>query len=109
PAAKAIEVTNFEDVFHRSRLFSVSSRDFPPIQLADFAVFCIGRTQWLLTKKCRSKSDDKFLQIMADLRLNVVNLPETVINLQTWIPRDYERVIDQGRREKGLEPYGEDA
>lgn len=109
PAGSAIGVPNFEHVFQRGRLLMVRSCDFLPIQLADFGAFCIGRTQWLLTKERRNRTDNEFLPIMADLRLNVVNLPEASADLQTWSSRDYERLIDQDRRGKGLEPYREDA
>lgn len=109
PVGRAIEVPNLGHVFHRSRLFTVSSSDFYPIQLADFAAFCIGRTQWLLTKDTRSRTDDAFLEIMADLRLNIINLTEVEVDCGSWTHHDYERMIDQDRKEKRLDTYGADA
>ncbi len=109
PAGRAIRVPNFDSVMQAGCLYTVRSSDFLPLQLADFAAFCVARTQWLLTKEKRSNADDQFLQIMDGFHLNVVNLPEASIDLNSWNRRDYERVIDQDRREKELPPNRKDA
>lgn len=103
PAGRSITLPNQDHVFHRSRLFTVRSCEFLPVQLADFASFCVSRTQWLMAKQKRSRADNAFLRIIADLRINVVNLPETYADLATWAPRNYDRMMDEDRKEKGLE------
>jgi hypothetical protein len=105
PAGRAIQVGSLGSAFQRNSIYTASSSDFCPVQLADFAAFCISRTQWLMAKERRSPADDAFLKIIASLRLNVTNLPETVADLATWTPRDYERCIDDDRRAKGLKPH----
>lgn len=104
PADRAIEVLGCSEQFYKSSIFTASSSVFSPIQLADFAAFCISRTQWLLTKPKRSAVDDAFMRIMAPLRLNVLNLPEVSANIKTWTPQDYERFIDDDRISKSLQP-----
>ena len=106
PAGRSIRVPNQDAFFHRSCFFTVRSSEFLPVQLADFASFCISRTQWLMTKPKRSRADDAFLRIIADLRINTVNLSETSADLAMWTPRDYERLMDEDRKHKGLGPYG---
>lgn len=107
-ADRAIEIPSFREHFHMSSVYTAKSAEFHAIQLADFAAFCVSRTQWLLTKEKRSKVDDEFMEIMAGLRLNIINLPELSIDLKTWTPRDYERTLDQDRIEKGMKPRSED-
>jgi len=104
PADRAIEIPSFRQHFHRSSIFTARSSEFRALQLADFAAFCVSRTQWLLTKDKRSKVDEEFMEIMAGLRLNILNLPEVSIDRQSWTPQDYERIIDEDRIQKGLSP-----
>jgi hypothetical protein len=106
PAGRAIQVGNLGAMFHDKSIYTARSSEFCPVQLADFAVFCISRTQWLMTKQRRSLADDAFLRIIARVRLNTINLPETPADLATWKPSDYEKEIDEDRRGKGLKPYG---
>lgn len=108
PANRCIMIPTFDDVFKGSNIYSVKSSEFCPVQLADFAALCVAKTQWLMTKEARSRADDDFLPILADIRLNVVNLPETSADLSTWTSKDYESVVDEDRRRKGLRPYRED-
>ena len=108
PADRAIEIPSFREHFHMSSIFTARSAEFHAIQLADFAACCVSRTQWLLAKEKRSKVDDEFMEIMAGLRLNILNLPKLPIDLKTWTPRDYERMLDQDRIEKGMKPRSED-
>jgi hypothetical protein len=104
PADRAIEIPTFRQHFHRSSIFTCRSSEFCALQLADFAAFCVSRTQWLLTKDKRSKVDAEFMEIVAGLRLNILDLPEATIDLQSWTPQDYEQITDEDRIGKGLKP-----
>lgn len=108
PADRAIEIPSFREHFHRSSIFTARSSDFRELQIADFAAFCVSRTQWLLTKDKRSKVDDEFMEIMTGLRLNILNLPDVSVDLRTWTSQDYEQIIDEDRIQKGLKPRAND-
>lgn len=107
PANRRIILPGQEGCFAESSVFTATSHDFHPLQVSDFAAFCIARTQWLLTKPARSKTDDAFLAILKDIRINTVNLPEQVVDLSNWSPQKYEELIDADRRAKGLQPLSE--
>ncbi|MFC1761191.1 hypothetical protein ACFL6U_03825 [Planctomycetota bacterium] len=102
PSGRSIEISTWGDVLQRSSIYTARSEIFLPIQLADYAAFCVGRCQWLLSKEKRSRSDDVFFPIIADLRANIVNLSEMIVDLGDWKPDDYGRMIEQDRDRKGL-------
>jgi hypothetical protein len=64
--------------------------------------FCVARSQWLLNKRNRSRSDDSFLEIMAEIGRNVVNLPKAIVDFRIWTPEQYGRLIERDRQRKGL-------
>lgn len=103
-AERSIEIPNWDAVLHNSSIYTASSASFFPIQLADYAAFCVARSQWLLSKEKRSRADDAFLQIIADIRINVVNIPEAIVDLSNWTPQEYGRLIEHDRERKGLTP-----
>ena len=103
-ADRAIEIPKWDAILNKSSIFSTKSSSFLPIQLADFAAFCIARSQWLLNKENRSYSDDAFLKIIAGNCLNIVNLPISIIDTNNWTPQDYGRLIESDRKLKGLSP-----
>lgn len=109
-ADRSIEFTDSErDWLANCSLYSVRSSDFALLQLADFAAFTISRTQWLLVKDHRTELDNLFLTFLGDYRKNIVNLPVHFIDPSTVSATDYERLIDQDRKVKGLPSYGEEA
>jgi hypothetical protein len=75
------------------------------LQLADFAAFCVARMQWVAVKSQRTAVDNQFLTLISDISRCCINIKETYIDPTTFTARDYERTIDEDRREKGLQPY----
>lgn len=106
---RAITIPTFEQSFQRSSIVTAKSIDFPPLQLADYAAFCVGKSQWLLAKENRSEVDLAFLKIMSGLTSQVFNLPAGFIDLESWTIEDYERYIDADRTDKELGSRGGDA
>ncbi|MFV2045214.1 MAG: hypothetical protein ACC700_18520 [Anaerolineales bacterium] len=107
-ADRAVTIPTFEQSFQRSSIVTAKSIDFPPLQLADYAAFCVGKSQWLLTKENRSLFDLKVFDIMSGLTSQVINLPASSIDPESWTIEDYESFIDADRAEKGLGSRGED-
>ena len=97
PSRRKIALPVMQSAFSQQSIFSADSREFVALQLADFAAFCVGKTQWLMTKPKRSNTDNQFLEIIAGIRTNVLNLPEDVVNLETWSVDQYDRLMDEDR------------
>lgn len=57
-----------------------------PLQLADFAAFCLNRTQLLIGKEQLSELDSSLLRIIEPLAWNFQNIP--VVPLDEWFPND---------------------
>lgn len=104
-AGQFFEIPSWGHVYEGSGFFSADSVEFPALQLADYAAFAFTRSQWLLGKSNRSRVDDAFLQILADIRLNVVDVPEVSIDPRSFGPRDYEEILKDDRINKGASPW----
>lgn len=76
--------------FAGEKIYSKSSHGFPCLQLADFAAYCINRQQWLMTSEKKTDFDIAFLRIISDAKLNTINIPSWTINLDLWLPSDYD-------------------
>lgn len=79
-------------LFASKKIYSRNSVDFPAIQLADFAAYCINRQQWLLTlpKEKITQFDLAFLSIVSNAGFNTINIPQVKVDLKLWQPSDYD-------------------
>jgi hypothetical protein len=80
----AIRIPTFEEVFADGLLCFAKSSSIHPIQLADFAAFCMNRTQLLLGKEQLSDLDGALLEILSPIAWNYVNIERRVVSLEDW-------------------------
>ncbi|SAL19070.1 hypothetical protein AWB73_01128 [Caballeronia turbans] len=100
------EAVSNPTAFAGQMIYSRDSKEFPLIQLADFAAFVINRQQWLVTLP-RGKITDfdlAFLRIISDATLNVVNLRRATVNLDLWHPNEYDLMRAVDDEQKGITP-----
>jgi len=57
-----------------------------PLQLADFAAFCLNRTQLLIGRPQLRELDESFLRIIETIAWNYQNIPQ--VHLDKWFPND---------------------
>jgi hypothetical protein len=86
----AIVFPLLEQVFCDGLICFAESKSILPIQLADFAAFCLNRTQLLIGRPTLSELDLLFLQIVQPIAWNVQNIP--VLPLGAWFP-DHDPVL----------------
>lgn len=82
----AIVIPPLSEVFADGMLCFGCSKSIFPIQLADFAAYCLNRTQLLLGRTSLSELDKQLLQIIQPLMWNYQNIPQ--IPLDSWFPKN---------------------
>jgi len=80
----AIRIPNFEKVFADGLICFARSSAIHPIQLADFAAFCMNRTQLLLGKAGLSDLDKRLLEILSPIAWNYINIDKFLGSLENW-------------------------
>jgi hypothetical protein len=75
---------SWETVFADGAVFFASSSSIHPIQLADFAAFCLNRTQLLRGRTQLSSLDRSFLEIVAPMAWNYQNIETRTVDLDDW-------------------------
>ena len=80
----AISIPPLKTVFADGLICFARSDSILPLQLADFAAFCLNRTQLLMGKKQLSELDISLLRIIQPLAWNYQNIP--VVPLDDWFP-----------------------
>lgn len=88
--------------FAGERIYSKSSHGFPCLQLADFAAYCINRQQWLMASEKKTDFDIAFLKIISDAQFNTINIPALTVNLDLWLPSDYDFLRGASGERKGI-------
>jgi hypothetical protein len=76
----AIKMPTFKDCFADELVCFARSDTVFPIQMADFAAFCLNRTQLILAKPELSDLDRHVLEILSPMAWNYVNLPRVSLN-----------------------------
>ena len=79
----AIKMDNFNRCFADGLVCFARSDAIQPLQLADFAAFCLNRTQLILGKPEPSDLDCEFLNIVSPIVWNYKNIPKG-IGLKPW-------------------------
>ncbi len=87
-----ISIPPLDTVFADGLVSFARSDSIAPLQLADFAAFCLNRTQLLIGKSELSQLDEQFLRIIEPLAWNFQNIPK--VPLGTWFPKK-EPTIDR--------------
>jgi hypothetical protein len=77
-------------VFVEGKIYSQNSQQFPCLQLADFAAFCINRQQWLMASDKKNEFDLAFLRIISEANFNCINLQKWTVDLDLWLASDYD-------------------
>lgn len=80
----AIRIPTFEEVFADGLVCFAKSSSIHPIQLADFAAFCMNRTQLLLAKDELSDLDKTLLGILSPIAWNYVNIDRRIVSPEDW-------------------------
>lgn len=101
-AGAELRFESWKDMFEGGRIRFQKSHLVAGLQLADFAAFVIGRTQWLQSKSELKPRDKRFLEILSDNDLFLVNLPKVAIDLNNWSNSDYDEYLRLDRIAKGL-------
>lgn len=81
---KILYLPTFENVFADGFICFARSSSIYPIQLADFAAFCLNRTQLLRGKDNLSDLDKRLLTILSPIAWNYVNIKKGVTSFQDW-------------------------
>ena len=76
----AVSVPSFKTVFADGLICFARSDSILPLQLADFAAFCLNRTQLLMGKKKLSELDVSLLRIIQPLAWNYQNFPVVLLD-----------------------------
>lgn len=80
----ALHFPTFEEAFADGLACFAKSSNIHPIQLADFAAFCMNRTQLLLAKDKLSDLDKSLLTILSPIAWNYVNIERRSVPLDEW-------------------------
>ncbi|MBI4496752.1 MAG: DUF3800 domain-containing protein [Chloroflexi bacterium] len=80
-SGKAIQVPQFSTVFTDGPICFAKSRSVLPIQLADFAAYCLNKTQILLAKSDLTERDKTLLEILSGTSWNYQNIEKKEISL----------------------------
>lgn len=100
-----LTIPSYRGVYEGGEIRYAKSHENPFLQLADFAAFAIGRTQWLLGQGKLKDRDRRFLQIVSPLHECIMNLPKFHINLDKLTTEIYDAMLIADRRAKGLPDY----
>jgi len=103
-AGTKIKLPAWNDVFESGDLNFVTSDSSPGIQLADFAAFCIARSQWVMAKQSSNNaiSDADLHIIKIASKINWINSKQVLINTQEFSRDGYEFLLMRDRMEKKL-------
>ena len=75
----AIVLPSLKTVFADGLICFARSDSILPLQLADFAAFCLNRTQLLVGKEKLSELDENLLRIIQPLAWNYQNIPHVLV------------------------------
>jgi len=101
-AGSSLKLPWWADVFEESQIMFRRSHECPFLQLADFAAFAVGRSQWLLGKGKLKPRDIKFMEIISAERLCVIDMPTVAVIPDHHTSADYDKYLRDDRRAKGL-------
>jgi Protein of unknown function (DUF3800) len=83
---RAIVIEPLKGVFADGLICFGRSSSILPLQLADFAAFCLNRTQLLLGRPELNGLDEALLRIIQPIAWNYQNIPQ--LFLDDWFPKD---------------------
>jgi len=98
----SIDLPAYADVIAGPTLNFRSTTECRFLQLADFAAFAIGRSQWLLGKGNLKDRDHIFLESVSADKLNIINLPRFTFDLEQHTTQEYDSLLQEDRAFKGF-------
>lgn len=101
-AGSSLKLPWWGDVFEQRQIDFRRSHECEFLQLADFAAFAVGRTQWLLGKGALKPRDIRFLKTVSAERLSVIHMPAVEVIPEHHTTADYDEYLRSDRRAKGL-------
>tara|TARA_B110001469_G_C9424430_1_gene216173 strand:- start:154 stop:597 length:444 start_codon:yes stop_codon:yes gene_type:complete len=103
-AGSIIELPEWKRTFKNQQIMSVRSVDNIGIQLADFAAFCIARSQWIMAKtdpgKLLTQADQHIFSCVS--KFNAPNLAWFKVDPKNFSRDTYEFVLMRDRKNRGL-------
>ena len=82
----AIVIEPLRKVFADGLICFGRSDSILPLQLADFAAFCMNRTQLFIGRPQLKELDESFLRIIEPIAWNYQNIPQ--MSLDKWFTKD---------------------
>ncbi len=73
------EIDVMDDALHDGRIYFASSAELPLIQLADFAAFCLNRTQLAIRRDKRNTFDMQLLQVLSPIASQYINMTKKLL------------------------------
>jgi hypothetical protein len=95
----ALRLPFWESVFSDGLICFAKSSSVLPLQLADFAAFCLNRTQLLLGKPELNELDKELLRILTPVAWNYQNTDKHVIELEEWGVEALQHLKEQHSRD----------
>lgn len=86
-----IAVPPLRHVFADGLICFGRSSSILPLQLADFAAFCLNRTQLIIGRREIRDLDESFLRLIEPVVWNYENIPR--VSYSDWIPKDDRRPL----------------
>lgn len=86
PNGRSVFIEPLQNTFADGLICFGRSNSIMPIQLADFAAFCLNRTQLLLGRPKISPLDQSLLQIIEPIAWNYQDIPRVAV--KDWFPND---------------------
>lgn len=80
----ALYMPTWKSVFSDGLICFARSSAVHPIQLADFAAFCLNRGQLLFGKNVLSQLDKELLQIISPIAWNYQNIEKRIVDFGKW-------------------------
>ncbi len=103
-AGYVYDVPGLSKDFVDGKIYFDSSEKVFPIQLADYAAFCLNKSQMIMTKEKKTDLDIALMEIISNAKFNFLNLPKIEIDINNYNANDFDEFHRKDRTEKGLNP-----
>lgn len=103
-AGRIYEVPSLSEHFVGGKIHFESSEIIFPIQLADYAAFCLNKTQMIISKAEKTDLDITLMKIFESADFNFLNIPKIQVDLRKFSSEDFDEFHRKDRISKGLKP-----
>lgn len=98
------ELPYFSKDFIDGKFHFDSSEKIFPIQLADYAAFCLNKTQMIMSKDQKTTLDITLMKIFEIANFNFLNIPKVKVDITKFKSADFDDFHKKDRISKGLKP-----